>query len=192
MNDRDDTKRGSAGHQQSNQIAINNGLRAAQEKEGKIMKNSVKVTVLVALFALATTSMFAATATSTINVSANVANVCTISTTTNLAFGAYDPVFTNAVNPKFETAPAAVSVSCTKGTLPTVTIAGPFTITNGTDTLIYSLFSDLNHTTAFGTVNLTFALSKAPQLVSVWGLIPGGQDVSAGSYLGTATAQVNY
>ena len=156
------------------------------------MKNSVKVTVLAALFVVSTTSMFAATQSSTINVSANVNAVCTIATTTNLAFGTYDPVVANATTPKDELAPAAVSVSCTKGTTPTVTITAFGTITSGANTLNYNLFSEGTHTTPFGTVNLTFAAGKAAQTVNVWGQIPAGQDVGVGTYAGTATANVNY
>ena len=159
------------------------------------MKNTIKTSVLVAVFAFGTTSMFAASQSSTINVSASVAAVCTISTTTHLAFGAYDPVTANAVTAKDESAPAAVSVSCTKGTTPTVgfAVAGG-TITNGTDTLSFNLFTDALHAVAFGpaAVNLTFAAGKAAQTVNVYGQIPGGQDVGIGAYTGTVSAVVNY
>lgn len=159
------------------------------------MKRIVKTAVLVALFTVGTTSIFAAQQTTSIAVTASVSSVCTISTTTNLDFGAYDPVNVNAAAAKNETAPAVVSVSCTKGTAPTVDFAAASgTMTNGTDTLNFNLFTNAGHTIAFGpaAVSLSFAAGKAAQTVNVYGQIPGGQDVGVGAYNGSVTARVNY
>jgi spore coat protein U-like protein len=156
------------------------------------MKNIIKSTVAVAVFALSTTSMFAAgSSTSPITVSANVAANCLISTTTNLAFGAYDPVVTNASTPKDETAPAVISIACTKGTASTVTLATTTPLSNGTDTLSFSLFRDSGHATAFGSL-VTNHAAKTAIPVSIWGQIGAGQDVSTGAYAGVVTATINY
>jgi spore coat protein U-like protein len=161
------------------------------------MNRTVKTLIVLATFALAV-PMFAAQATSSITVTASVAAVCTISTTTNLAFGAYDPVSANLAAPKNETAPAVVSVSCTKNT-PSVYVdfaSSAGTMTNGPDTLNFNLYTSAAHGTLFGSGNtfapLSFSSGKAAQTVSIYGQIPQNQDVTAGSYNGTVTARVNY
>ena len=127
----------------------------------------------------------------TIAVTATVAKNCTVTNGT-LDFGAYDPIVANATVPKNDTAPASISVSCTKGTSATVTLATTTPLTNGTDTLAFALFSDAGHSVAFAAPVLSFAAGKAAQAVSVYGQIAAGQDVSTGSYNGVVTATITY
>jgi spore coat protein U-like protein len=161
------------------------------------MNRTIKTLIVLATLSLAV-PMFAAQAPSSITVTASVSAICTINTTTNLDFGSYDPVVTNAATAKNETAPAVVSVSCTKST-PNVYVdfaSSGGTMTSGLNNLTFNLYTSNAHGTLFGSGNtfapLSFAAGKAAQTVSVYGQIPGGQDVPAGAYSGTVTARVNY
>jgi spore coat protein U-like protein len=171
---------------------------SARNHQETAMKNTMKSLIALATFAIAAPMFAAAQATSSITVTASVSAVCSISTITNLDFGAYDPVVANAATPKNETAPAVVSVSCTKST-PNVYVdfaSSAGTMTSGTNTLTFNLYTTGGHGTLFGSGNtfapLSFAAGKAAQLVSIYGQIPQNQDVPAGSYSGTVTARVNY
>jgi spore coat protein U-like protein len=92
---------------------------------------------------------WAATKTASFTVSANVLKNCVISAG-NLALGDFDG--TNDL-----TSTSAVSVRCTNGTPYSVTLStgasGSYanrTLTNGTDTLVYNLYTDAGHTTIWG------------------------------------------
>ena len=174
------------------------------------MKRSV--TFLIALLAVVVSvPVFAAgnTATATINVSANVSSVCTISALP-VAFGAYDPVGTNAVADLY--ANGSVTVACTKGA-PGVWIdlnAGTHAANAvGTtramasalpDYLSYELYKANPNpvagaiwSTGNGTGGVTYvSASKAPTTITVFGRVPGGQDVTAGGYTDQVTATINY
>jgi spore coat protein U-like protein len=160
------------------------------------MNRVMKSLIVLATFALAV-PMFAAQKTSDITVNASVSAVCTITTATNLDFGSYDPVVANASTAKDESAPATVSVACTKNT-PGVVVdfaSSGGTMTFGANNLTFNLFQDSGHGTAFGSgvagKSLTFG-TKAAQGVDIYGQIPANQDVPAGGYSGTVTARVNY
>jgi spore coat protein U-like protein len=163
------------------------------------MNRVMKSLIALATFTLAIPMFAAATQkTSDITATASVSPICTIITDTNLDFGSYDPVLTNASAAKVETTPAVVKVSCTKKT-PSVyvdfaTSAG--TMTFSTDTLNFNLYADSGRTLLFGSGNtfapLNFDAAKDVQSVTIYGKIPGGQDVQAGSFSGTVTARVNY
>ena len=72
---------------------------------------------VLALMVLVASPAFAGSATANVSVSANIANVCTISTSA-VAFGAYDPIVTNASTAL--DASGAVTITCTKGASTTV------------------------------------------------------------------------
>lgn len=143
----------------------------------------------------ATVLMFGATAafgqtassSNTDNVTASVTAVCTVDVF-SLAFGAYDPTSATPLD-----ANTTISVSCTKGAAPSITLSAGRTITNGTDNLTYSLFSDA-YTTAWvdgGSVG-TSTGPASPMTVALYGRLAASQNVSAGSYAGTLNATVNY
>src|SRR5262245_28710611 len=76
-------------------------------------KQGLKVAGIIALAMVTSVDVArAATATSTMNVSATVSNTCTISAGA-LAFGTYDPVSANASLPLRAT--ATLTVNCTNG-----------------------------------------------------------------------------
>ena len=153
-------------------------------------KTLIPIALAFALIALSPAA-FAATATGTLTVQASVAANCTISAAT-LNFSAYDPVVTNdSANLDAQT---TMAVACTKGVIPKITAALGGTITNGGDTLNYLLFSNTGRTTTFVSPGFTMpaAIGKAPQTLTIWGRIAGGQDVGAGSFTGTTTMTVNF
>jgi len=131
----------------------------------------------------------AATTTTTFQVTANVADSCSV-TATDLAFGAYDPF---SATPKDGS--SAISVTCTNGASYGVSINGGATGRSMAgplgSTLGYGLFSDTTRTTAF---NLTGQAGTGAVFAhTVYGRIPAGQTTArAGSYAETVTVTVTY
>jgi spore coat protein U domain-containing protein, fimbrial subunit CupE1/2/3/6 len=152
---------------------------------------------------------FAAQTTGSFNVTASVANSCKVTSTSDIAFGAYDPAVAN-----FSTAldaTGSVSVRCTRGTAADVALnegankAGTSSCASplrrmtdgGTERLGYGIYKDSAHTQAWGcdAANdepFTFAASNVPTTKTTYGTIPAGQDVAAGSYSDTVTVTVTF
>jgi len=146
-------------------------------------------------------------------VSASIAANCTISTTA-VAFGAYDPVVVNATTQLNAT--GSVTVGCTKGSAPTVTLGlganasgsqRNMLNSSNTDVLGYTLYQPPNTTpgtacvftsgTVWGTTGSaiftpTVPTSKATRTYNICGVVSAGQDVSVGSYSDTVVATVNF
>ncbi|HVS33388.1 MAG TPA: spore coat U domain-containing protein [Thermoanaerobaculia bacterium] len=167
---------------------------------------AVKVSLVLAV--LVATPMFAQTATSNLDVSATVVANCTIATTP-VAFGAYDPIAANSGAAAHLDSTGTVDVACTKGTpglridLGTGANAGGALSTTRAMTagaglfLDYDLYSDNGHTTLWGSgagsgVTLTAPANKNVRSTTVYGRVPGAQDVSAGSYNDTVVATINF
>jgi len=138
----------------------------------------------------------AGTQTGTFSVTATVSPYCTISAT-SLAFGTYTGVLKN-VN-------STVNVTCTNTTPYNVGLnAGTSTgatvktrkMTQSSNTLSYSLFSNSGLTTGWGNTVGTDTLagtgSGSLQALTVYGQIPAGQYVVPGSYADTITATITY
>ncbi|HJT16836.1 MAG TPA: spore coat U domain-containing protein [Thermoanaerobaculia bacterium] len=156
----------------------------------------------LAVLTLISIPAFAGQATANLNVSASVSAVCTISTAA-VAFGAYDPVVTNAAAALNGT--GTVTVACTKGASATIDLgnggnlsAGSRRMTSGPDFLNYALYKDAARTQVWGTglaggATLTYnSASKAATNLTVYGTVPGGQDVTVGSYSDVVVATINY
>jgi spore coat protein U-like protein len=147
-------------------------------------------------------SLSAGSATANLTVTATVGPNCTI-TTAPVAFGAYDPVVVNATTSDDDV--GTISIACTKGTVATIGLGLGANVSGTTrrmkdattDYLTYELYLDSTRATVWGTtgVNL-FSAGAAPSKVarpfSVYGRIPSGQDVPAGSYTDTVVATVNF
>jgi spore coat protein U-like protein len=162
------------------------------------LKNLSLVLALGAAFGAA--SAAAANATANLDVSASVANLCTV-TTSPVAFGAYVPSGGNVDQT------GAINVSCTGGTpygitlgaglgsLATVTTR-KMTSTTPAGTLNYALYSDSAGGTNWGAtpVSGTGAGLATPVVHTVFGRIPGGQTtvVASPSYLDTVVVSVAY
>ncbi|RRA50256.1 spore coat U domain-containing protein [Acidipila sp. EB88] len=141
----------------------------------------------------------AATATSTMAVSATVVATCSISTT-SLAFGNY----TGAALP----GSALLTALCSNGstyniglsagtsTNATVTTRGMFVSGTPAVVLNYALYSNSARTTNWGSTVGTDTVSGtgngASQSLTVYGNIPAGQFIAAGSYTDSIVATITY
>lgn len=171
-----------------------------------IMANHIQwVRLVVAMIAgLTYGQVMGAQATTTFQVTSNVASSCTI-TVPALSFGAYD---TNSASPTDST--TTISVFCTTGTAFT-TALDVGTTTGGdylsrlmlgatnADTLGYNLYTDAAHTTVWGDgtgVTATVPGTGTGPLVAVsqtvYGRITAQQNVSVDTYSDTITATVTY
>ena len=174
-----------------------------------------KLASVLSLFAV--TGLFSArtveagSSTSSLSISATVVANCTITTSSAIAFGNYDPVAANAATPLDAT--GTLSVACTKGS-PGVKIAlatgtnpsGGSTCTaparnmnNGANLLAYALYQDSGRTQTWGcdtsasgnAVSYNPA-SKAAVAMTVYARIPAGQDIPAGAYADTVVATISF
>ncbi len=139
----------------------------------------------------------AATATSSIAVSATVQATC-VNTATALAFGTYSGVQADAT--------AVVTVTCTNSTpynvgLNAGTAAGATVstrkMTGGASVFLnYALYSDAARTVNWGTTAATDTVagvgSGAAQPLTVYGRVPAAQFVAPGAYADTIIATVTY
>jgi spore coat protein U-like protein len=143
-------------------------------------------------------------ATAALPVSASVPSECRVDTF-SIAFGTYDPVMTNASQPR--DADGAVRVYCTRGTSGVVTLSSGSNLSGGTrrmagpggDFLAYQIFSDLARSTVWDTTNGVSGTSTSPLVpiggsggLPAYGRIAPGQNVREGDYTDTITATVNY
>lgn len=160
------------------------------------------VATLMVLLAASSRSHAAGSASANLNVSATVANNCTISTAP-LAFGAYDPVVTNASTNLDAT--GTVTVACTKGATATIGLGLGSNATGNTrrmtdgssNYLSYEMYQDSARSTHWGNsgaelLSPAAAPSKSTRDFTVYGRVPSNQDVPAGSYTDTVTAVVNF
>jgi len=144
----------------------------------------------------------AASTSTSLSVTASVNNNCTISAAA-LAFGAYDPVVTNASSPLDGT--GTVTIACTKGATTTIGLGLGNNATGSTrrmtdgsgNYLTYEAYQESSHSTVWGTsgaglLTPAAAPSKAARSFTVYGRIAGSQDIPAGSYADTVTATVNF
>jgi spore coat protein U-like protein len=165
------------------------------------LKNTQRA--LLAAGLIAATSAFAATTTTTFQVTANVAAQCNVSAA-NLAFGAVDPLGGNVDQS------TTVTVKCTKNSAYTVGLNAGATagatiaqrlMANGADTMQYNLYTDAGRATVWGNtaaapawVSGTGAGLGTAQVLTVYGRVPTGQtNLAVGSYTETAvTVTVTY
>lgn len=172
-----------------------------------------KVTLgVLAALALTAAPAFAGSATANVAVSANVANVCTISTGA-VAFGAYDPIVTNA-SAALETS-GAVTITCTKGASTTVGLGLGGNASgsvrrmkdSGSNMMTYELFQPPDSTpgtactfsspavwgnSGAGLFTPAAAPSKNSRTYNICGQVAAGQDLPFGSYTDTVVATVNF
>jgi spore coat protein U-like protein len=170
------------------------------------MRNGLMTTAsglaLAAVMVLASApDAYAQTATANLNVSANVADKCTIAATP-LNFGAYDPVADNLVLPLERT--GMLIVRCTQGATANIgldlgdnALAGARRMTDGTNHLTYELYSDSNRTQVWGNSAPSWftpapAPSSAARSFTVYGRVFAAQDVPSGNYADIVEATVNF
>ena len=164
------------------------------------MNTFLRISLSVTVFAVTLTgwtgSARAATTNSSMPVSANVPATCSI-TASPLAFGTYSSVQTDTTT--------TLSVSCTNTTTYSVgldagggsgaTVAAR-KMSNGTQTLTYSVYSDTSRALVWGTTIGTNTVAGTgtggAQNINVYGRIPAGQLPTPGSYADTITATITY
>jgi spore coat protein U-like protein len=172
--------------------------------------------IAIALAAVAATPALAATATANLGVSATVTANCQISTTP-VAFGNYDPVVANAATPL--AASGTVSITCTKGSVPTLALGLGANASGstrqmapgaGADRLTYELYQPTSIAPnaacaaaatpgqVWGTSGAALFSPGAPAAATarsfnVCGVVPPNQTgVGVGSYSDTVVATVNF
>jgi len=155
----------------------------------------------LAALVVTTADASAQTATSSFAVTANVVSKCTI-TSTALAFSDYDPLVTHAATPL--DANGSVTVRCTKGTNSTIGLdlglsaSGAIRrMAGGGDFLQYQLYKEAARTNVWGNsgadlLNPGVSPSIVPRVVTVYGRVFAGQDVTSGGYNDTILATITF
>lgn len=153
------------------------------------------------LCAISSRAVLAGTATTSLSVTATVANNCTISTAA-LAFGSYDPIVTHASANLDGT--GTTTITCTKGAVTTVGLnlgsnasGSTRRMASGSNYLTYEIYKDSARTQVWGSSGADLydtgtAPSKAPRTFTAYGRVTSAQDVPAASYADTVTATVNF
>ena len=142
----------------------------------------------------------AETASVALRVTASVQANCRISVS-DLSFGVYDPLLTNAQSSLDAT--AALTVSCTRGTSASVLVDGGSSgagapsrqMTSGAQKLSYQIYSDSSRSTVWSPgsrLGINIRSAGSPGRFEVYGRIPPGQVVLAGSYSDRVTATVEF
>jgi spore coat protein U-like protein len=153
------------------------------------MRKMVIGLMVVVLVAMASMAM-AATKTNNLGVTANVAASCSITSVTDIAFGAYDPTSSTALD-----ASGNMIFACVKSTSYKTYITGARTMTGGGDNLNFQLYNEVGRTTTYASDNSvsgSTAPSSSPITTSIFGRIATLQDVGANSYTATLVATVEY
>ena len=127
-----------------------------------------------------------------LNVAVNVLGRARIEQVGNLAFTNYDS--TEVTNPN--DAASTLTVLATRGLPYKIHVSDNRTLTNGSQTLTYQLYTDPARTTVWGSTLATaptFTSSgNAPFSPTLYGRIPTLQDVPGGNYAGTATVTLEW
>jgi spore coat protein U-like protein len=170
----------------------------------------VSATAAIAL-AVPSGSLFAASSAAVgLSVTASVTAKCVVSSTSVVAFGAYDPVVTNSSGGSDLDSTGSVGIKCTPGNGTSISLdSGANASTNqrrmlgptgsSSQYLSYNLYSDSGRTVAWGDGSngaSPFAISAAANATertfTVYGRVPKGQDVNVGSFSDTVQVTVNF
>ncbi len=163
-------------------------------------QNSLKLAAICALAigcAGVSVDSRADTNTANLTVSATVVANCLISTSP-VAFGEYDPISVNAAAAIDVT--GAVLTTCTTGSSPTITLgdganydAGRRMVNGGTNYLSYELYTTNARDTVWSSTGVaTPAPDGTQKSNTVYGRLPGGQNMPVGAYTDTVLATVTF
>ena len=159
-----------------------------------------KLALLFAIgLSLASGAVYGATTTSTFTVQLTITASCTINSASTLNFGSQGVLTANVDQT------STIQVQCTNTTPYNIGLnAGTATgatvstrkMTNGANTINYSLFSDSGRTTNWGNTVGTDTVSStgngASQSVTVFGRVPAQTTPAAATYTDTITVTVTY
>jgi spore coat protein U-like protein len=147
--------------------------------------------------------------TANLAVTATVPTNCLISVAA-MGFGNYDPIQANTGSNHLDNSSGKVTVTCTKGSAPVITLDQGLNADGGTadapnrrmakggEFLNYTLYRDPARTQVWGdTTGSGYAVPSpggagAAQEISIHGRITGNQNVSAGEYTDTVVAKVTF
>ncbi len=167
-------------------------------------RNRLLVSAAMLFATLLPAGAYAQTHSANLAVSATVSANCRLTGGT-LAFGAYDPVVTNAAADL--TGSGAFTVACTRGATNVWIGMGLGVNASGstrrmrlaatTDYLSYELYKDNTASPAvWGNAQASglayTPTSKTPYTMTVYGRVPSNQDVPSGSYTDTVVMTVNF
>lgn len=121
-----------------------------------------------------------------------------------MAFGVYDPIVKNRTTALLST--GHFSISCEQGASVKIAIdegshPGPGStsanpqrnLVSGSWQLPYNLYQDAGHQMLWGGFpGMTYVGTGEPETLTVFGLIPAGQNVSVGAYTDVLTITVTY
>ena len=155
--------------------------------------------LLTVLFALTALPATAETKFTTLLVQSSVAPNCRVAVS-DLSFAAYDPLVIHASSGL--DASAILTVTCTKGISVNVLVndgshesAGIRRMASGSQNLSYELYRDASRSSRWERGNALALRAEGvftPTRLGVYGRIPAGQVVPAGSYSDTVTATVDF
>jgi spore coat protein U-like protein len=176
------------------------------EETNSMMRKTCKaLTICLSVIVAASSAAFAGTTTTTLAVTAIVGSTCNISTSA-VAFGSYDPLVVNLANPL--NGQGTVSSTCTNGLTNTIELDQGLNqatgsavevplrqMRSGGNVMAYFLYQNSGRTTVFGGdvptgVGQTGTGGNAN--LTVFGQVPGGQNVAPCSYADTVTATVAF
>ena len=170
----------------------------------------VLATTAILLAAPATRLFAASSAGVGLSVTASVTAKCLVSSTSVVAFGAYDPVVTNASGGSDLDGTGSVGIKCTPGNGTSISLdtganaagnqrrmQGP---SGGSSAFLnYDLYSDSGRTTLWGngsngasSLAISTSSNAAERTFTVYGRVPKGQDVNVGSFTDTVQVTVNF
>jgi spore coat protein U-like protein len=157
------------------------------------MNRLLAVTAALAALVVAAAPAHAAATNANVTVTA-IVNASCIMTDATVDFGTYDPTLTTNNN-----AAGNLTVTCTKGTTGTISLAGTggaraMTSTTTTDTLPFELYTDTGRTSIWaGTTTVAVPASTGvAQSIPVYGRIPFGKFVTPATYTATVVATLNF
>lgn len=167
--------------------------------------------LIAAASATPATPAMADTVTADLTVSATVPAKCVFGTNTNITFGAYDPIVTNATSGDDLLDSGEIKYTCTIGAIPYITLnqgnnaatgsseASPLRrLKYGSENyfLSYNIYTTVGRTTVWGNTGTTGTSGTGngiEQTVTLYGKIAKGQNVPAGTgYTDTVTATITY
>lgn len=153
----------------------------------------------LALVASLPVPLLAQSATTQLRVTTTVIKNCTI-TSSDVAFGNYDPVGANRTAPLDGI--GTLTITCTTGTAATIGLDtggnGNRRMNNGSGVyLSYELYKDGGRTQVWGNTGggmmpIVAAPTVQPRVFTVYGRVAPTQDVSPGSYSDQVVATVNF
>ena len=172
----------------------------------RISMRRLQAILLLTVVVLHSTGALAGTTTGSLTVTATVSSACSLSSGGGtLSFGTYDSINTNASSPLLQV--SSFQLQCTNGTNATITLgqgqnpsAGSqdsAPLRNMTDGQQHYLNYQLYTTAARKAVwdnqtGVTQLATGTMQTLYVYGSIPGGQNLPAGTYTDTVVITVSY